>query len=65
MASNQGILSVDGFTGVVGEPLFLAFFDTADNIAIGDKLYPLSRTFLKVQTMILDRHLYVSFSLDT
>ncbi len=29
------------------------------------KLSPLSRTFLKVQTMILDRRLYASFSLDT
>ena len=27
-------MSVEGFTGVVGESLFLAFLDTADSIAI-------------------------------
>ena len=36
MACNQGILSVEGFTGAAGEPLFLWLFDTADNMAIGD-----------------------------
>jgi len=35
MAQNQGILSVEGFTGVAGEPLFFAFWDTAVNVAIG------------------------------
>ncbi len=34
MAWNQGILSVEGFTGATGEPLFLWGFDTADNVAI-------------------------------
>ena len=29
-----GILSVDGFTGAAGEPLFLTFLDTAVNVAI-------------------------------
>lgn len=29
------------------------------------KAYPLSRTFLKVQSTILDSHLYTSYSLDT
>ena len=33
------ILSVEGFTGVVGEPLFFCVFDTADNMAIGAELY--------------------------
>ena len=27
---------MEGFTGATGEPLFLGFFDTADNVAIGD-----------------------------
>ena len=31
------ILSVEGFTGATGELLFLWFFDTADNMAIGDR----------------------------
>ena len=34
MAWNQGILSVEGFTGAIGESLFLTFSDTADSIAI-------------------------------
>ena len=34
MAWNQGILSVEGFTGATGEPLFFGLFDTADNMAI-------------------------------
>ncbi len=34
MSQNQGILSVGGFITVGGEPLFLWFFDTADNMAI-------------------------------
>ena len=34
MAWNQGISSVEGFTGTTGEPLFLGFFDTADNMAM-------------------------------
>ncbi len=33
---NQGFSGLEGFPGVVGEPLFLAFLDTADNVAIGD-----------------------------
>ena len=31
---NHGILSIEGFTGATGEPLFLGFFDTAVNVAI-------------------------------
>ncbi len=30
-----GISGMEGFTGVAGGPLFLGFFDTADNMAIG------------------------------
>ena len=36
MARNQGILSVEGFTGVAGGLLFFAFWDRAVSIAIGD-----------------------------
>jgi len=36
MAQNQGILGLEGFTGVVGGLLFFAFWDTAVNVAIGD-----------------------------
>ena len=36
MAWNQGISGLEGFIGATGEPLFLGFFDTADNVAIGD-----------------------------
>ena len=34
MDLNQGLSGLEGFTGVVGEPLFLGLFDTADNVAI-------------------------------
>lgn len=38
MAQNQGILSVEGFTGVAGGLLFLVFLDTADSGAIEAKI---------------------------
>ena len=30
---------MEGFTGVVGGPLFFVFLDTAEKVAIGEKLY--------------------------
>ncbi len=33
-----GLLGVEGFTGVVGEPHFFVFLDAADNMAIGAKI---------------------------
>ena len=36
-----------------------------DNNVFASKPYPLSRTFFKVQSTILDSHLYASYSLDT
>ena len=39
-----------GFTGATGEPLFLCFFDAADNMAIGVEVHNLAkpRTFAKL-----------------
>ena len=43
---NQGILSVEGFTGVVGEPLFFVLFDAADRVAIGEKIVLTGKSIL-------------------
>ncbi len=34
---DESIRKLEGFTGVVGEPLFWAFLDIADNVVIGDR----------------------------
>jgi len=55
IAQNQGILGLEGFTGVVGEPLFLAFFDAADKVGIGG--YNLAKPRLLPKSTILPKGL--------
>ncbi len=45
------ILSVEGFTGVVGEPLFFVFLDAADKGAIGEKIVLSGKTFIRTRKL--------------
>ena len=47
-----GVLSLEGFTGIVGGSLFLGFFDTADSMAIGDRWTQFDNGFFIIMTFL-------------